>query len=299
LCGSDLHWFQDGAIGDATVARPLALGHEIGGVIASGPRAGTRVAVDPADPCERCEACVAGVANLCEALRFAGPGTTDGALRESMAWPSRLLVPVPDGIADAEVPLLEPLGVALHALDLGHVRGARHAAVIGCGPIGLLLVGALRAAGVPRVVASDPLAHRRDAAARAGATLVAATAADGSAPELAGSRVDVAFETAGEDAAVGTALAVVRPGGRVVLVGIPSDDRTTFRASLARRKGLTLVLSRRMQARHLARAAALVASGSVVLDGLVSGRVPLAEAPAAFAALERRDGLKLVVEPAR
>ena len=96
LCGSDLHWFAEGGIGDAVVTSPLVLGHELAGVVERGPRAGTRVAIDPAQPCLTCESCRRGHPNLCPTVRFAGHGGQDGGLRDLMAWPDELLYPLPD-----------------------------------------------------------------------------------------------------------------------------------------------------------------------------------------------------------
>ena len=163
------------------------LGHENAGVIADGPRRGQRVAIDPAIPDETCPQCRRGYRNLCPQLRFAGHGGTDGGLREFLAWPTALLHPLPDSLSDADGALLEPLGVALHALDLGHLRLGGSAAVIGCGPIGLMLVQLLLAGGASRVLAADPLPHRRQAAARFGARPAGRDAGD----------VDAAFEAAG------------------------------------------------------------------------------------------------------
>jgi L-iditol 2-dehydrogenase len=294
LCGSDRHWVTEGAIGDASLERPLVLGHEFAGVIASGPRSGQRVALDPAVPCDRCAVCAAGLPHLCPETSFAGHGETDGALRTRLAWPERLAHPVPDAVGDAEGALLEPLGVALHALDLGKVRGGTVAGVFGCGPIGLLVVQALAAAGARTIVATDPLPHRRAAAEASGA----ARALDpGELPD--GLSLDVAFETAGTDEALADAIAAVRPGGKVVLVGIPDGDRTSFTASPARRKGLTLLISRRMKPDHLPRAIELAAAGRVDLESLIGERHPLGEWQEAFAALVDRRTLKVVVEPQR
>ena len=286
ICGSDLHWWQEGGIGDARLDRPLVLGHENAGVIAGGPRRGQRVAIDPAIPDETCPQCRRGYRNLCPQLRFAGHGGTDGGLREFLAWPTARLHPLPDGLADADGALLEPLGVALHALDLGHLRLGGSAAVIGCGPIGLMLVQLLLAGGASRVLAADPLPHRRQAAARFGARPAGRDAGD----------VDAAFEAAGTDDAVHAAMTVVRPGGRVVLAGIPGGDRTSFRASTARRKGLTIAMSRRMNEAY-PRAMALAASGRVDLASLVTRTVPLAQTAEAFGTAARREGLKVVVRP--
>lgn len=311
LCGSDLHWFGEGGIGDARLDAPLVLGHEIAGVVESGPLAGRRVAVDPAVACGTCEQCLAGHRNLCPNVRFAGHGTQDGGLREYLAWPTRLLHPLPDAISDAGGAVLEPLGVAIHALDLGHMRVGSRVAVVGCGPIGLLLVQLARVAGATSVVAVDPLAHRREAARRFGADLAlspqelhgsgggtAAGASDTAAGGVAAADVpvDVAFEAAGPDDAVDAALTLARPGARVVLAGIPDHDRTAFRASVARRKGLTLVMVRRMGEVY-PRAIRLVERGLVDVDAVVSARYPLSRVSEAFASAVRREGLKVIVEP--
>jgi L-iditol 2-dehydrogenase len=293
ICGSDLHWWDEGAIGDARLTHPLVLGHEGAGVIADGPRRGERVAIDPAIPDETCRACRDGYRNLCYRIRFSGHGETDGMLREVMAWPSALLHPLPDQVSDADGAMLEPLGVAIHSADLGHLPFAGTASVIGCGPIGLLLIGVLKAAGASSVLAIEPLSHRREAAARMGADQVRDSA---EAPDDAG--VDVAFEAADNDSAVGLAMASVRPGGRVVLAGIPGDDAIRFGASLARRKGLTIAMVRRMNEVY-PRAISLAARGVVDLGAVVTSRYGLGEVREAFTEGARRTGLKVVVEPQR
>jgi L-iditol 2-dehydrogenase len=297
ICGSDLHWWDEGAIGDAVLTHPLVLGHEGAGVIAEGPRRGERVAIDPAIACGVCRACRDGYENLCYRIRFAGHAETDGMMREFMAWPSALLHPLPDHISDAEGALLEPLGVAVHSVDLGHLPFGGTACVVGCGPIGLLLVGVLKAAGASSVLAVEPLEHRRKAASRFGADAVA----EPGSPDLAGALglgADVAFEAAGTDEAVGLALESVRAGGRVVLAGIPGDDAIRFRASVARRKGLTIAMVRRMN-RVYPRAISLAARGVVDLGSLVSSRAGLPASAKAFGEAARRTGLKVIIEPLR
>jgi L-iditol 2-dehydrogenase len=286
VCGSDLHWFAESAIGDATLAHPLVLGHEAAGVITTGPRTGERVAIDPAIPCETCRACRDGYRNLCPNVIFAGHGETDGAMRELMTWPSDRLHPLPGPVSDAAGALLEPLGVAIQCVDLGHLPFGGTAAVIGCGPIGLLLVRLLKVSGARSVLAVEPLEHRLAAAAQLGA-------------DVAGDyEVDVAFEVAGNSDAVQVALDTVRPGGRVVLAGIPDDDTTTFRASTARRKGVTIAMVRRMNEVY-PRAIDLAARGVVDLDSLVTTRAGLADVDQALRQAYQRTGLKAVIEPQR
>jgi L-iditol 2-dehydrogenase len=216
-----------------------------------------------------------------------------------MPWPERLLHPLPDSLSDVEAALLEPLGVALHALELGRVGRGASAGVYGCGPLGLLLVQVLRLAGADVTVATDPLAHRAEAARALGATNALPTRRAGTEALPARLRhgLDVAFEVAGDDDAVATALDTLRPGGLLVLVGIPSGDRTSFAASVARRKALTIALCRRMRVRHLERAVALAERRDVELASLVTERFPLDRGAEAFTALRERRGLKVVVEP--
>jgi L-iditol 2-dehydrogenase len=306
ICGSDLHWYDQGSIGDAQISHPLVLGHEGAGVIADGPRRGQRVAIDPAIPCGVCRSCRDGYRNLCPRVRFAGHGGTDGMMREFMTWPDELLHPLPDELSDADGAVLEPLGVALHGYDLGHLPLGGTAAVIGAGPIGLLLIQVLRAAGARSVLAADPLPHRREAAAKFGADQVidpggapAEAVASGVETLLEGEDlgVDVAFEIAGTNDGVRLAMDAVRPGGRVVLAGIPDDDLTTFSASVARRKGLTLALVRRMNEAY-PRAISMAARGQVDLGPVVTHHFPLAGVDTAFRAANRRTGLKVIVENA-
>ena len=295
ICGSDLHWWDEGAIGDAKLTHPLVLGHEGAGVIAEGPRAGQRVAIDPAIPCQTCRACRDGYRNLCYRLKFSGHGDTDGMMREFMAWPTTALHPLPDRVSDADGAMLEPLGVAIHCVDLGHLPFGGTASVIGCGPIGLLLIEVLKVAGASSVLAIEPLAHRREAAERLGADEVADPAAF---DEGLRAGVDVAFEAAGNNQGVELAMASVRPGGRVVLAGIPGDDVITFGASLARRKGLTIAMVRRMNEVY-PRAISLAERGMVDLGSVVTSRTGLGEIPAAFGEAARRTGLKAIIEPQR
>jgi len=300
LCGSDLHWFAEAGIGDARLTQPLVLGHEFAGEIIEGDRRGEIVAVDPAIPCGRCEFCREGNPNFCENLYFAGHGLNDGALREKIAWPSANLYSLPENISAIEGVMLEPLGVAIHALDLSHMRMGMSVGVYGCGPIGLLIIQLARLMGASLILATEKLDHRLEAAERLGASEVY-RAKDGQEAEAIlsktnGRGVDVAFEVSTESEAVQSAIACARSGARVVLVGIPDDDRTAFQASVARRKGLTIMLCRRMKHTY-PRAIRLVAKGLVDVGSLVSHRFSLDEHQQAFDFASHRKGLKIVIEP--
>jgi L-iditol 2-dehydrogenase len=184
-------------------------------------------------------------------------------------------------------------------MDLAHLRVGMRVGVFGCGPIGLLILQLARQAGASSLIATDVLPHRLEAACLHGATHVF-PATDPLASEALGQvagphGLDVVFETAGDNAAVEAAVAHARPGGKVMLVGIPPDDRTSFSASLARRKGLTLRLVRRMKNTY-PRAIHLVATGRVDVRSLVTHTFPLEKAAEAFALASRREGLKVVIQ---
>jgi L-iditol 2-dehydrogenase len=296
VCGSDLHWFKDGGIGDAMLTRPLVLGHEFAGTTETG----ERVAVDPAIPCGGCEHCVRGDTNLCPSVRFAGHSNEDGGMRDFVCWPERLLHSLPDALSDADGAMLEPLGVAIHAVDLAHLRPGMSVGVFGCGPIGLLILQLARLSGASLVVASEIIPHRIEAARAFGADAVFHPEPD--LPEKAvlettgGRGLDIAFEVAGTQGAVDDAFAAVMPGGKVVLAGIPEEERTSFSASIARRKGLTIKMVRRMRNTY-PRAIRLVSGGKVDVRSLVTHIFPMEQAKQAFESAERRDGLKVMIKP--
>jgi L-iditol 2-dehydrogenase len=241
--------------------------------------------------------CRDGNPNLCLNIDFAGHGSTDGGMREYLAWPADRLHPVPDEFSADVVAALEPLGVALHAMDLAHSRIGESIGIVGCGPIGLMMIQLAWLSGASQVVAVEPLAHRRDAAQALGATVVHPDDAETLVVETTnGLGLDTLIEIAGNDAAVDTAIRICRAGARVVLAGIPGGDRTSFTASPARRKGLTFAMSRRMKDVY-PRTIALVGSGRVELSPLISAQFDLADVAAAFTLAANRAGNKTVVHP--
>lgn len=302
ICGSDLHWLDEAGIGDARLSHPLVLGHEFAAVAKSGVFKGRSVAVDPAVACGNCEFCLRGDPNFCTRLHFAGHDRDDGALREWMTWPQRCLHPLPESLSAADGAMLEPLGVAVHSVDLAHLRAGMTVGVFGAGPIGLLIVQLARLSGASWIVATDLLEHRLDAAREYGAheTILAHGGEEADRVlELTGGRgLDVCFEAAGDSGAVDAAIGAAGPGARVLLVGIPADDRVGFSASVSRRKGLTVKLVRRMKHTY-DRATVLVERGLVDVRSLVTHRYPLERFEEAFAVANRRDGIKVVLEPVR
>jgi L-iditol 2-dehydrogenase len=297
VCGSDLHTYADGRIGDTVVKEPVVLGHEFAGtVVEVGPEAwdglheplaaGRRVAVDPAIPCWHCDRCEAGHPNLCRNLKFMGLYPDDGALQEYFAVPARCCFPIPDSLTLEEGALLEPLGVAIHAVDLGKLEVARSVAILGCGPIGLLVLALAKLSGAAPIYTFDQFPWRLDAACQWGADEainIRENKPVAAIHDLTSRHgVDVVFEAAWGAEATDQAMRMADLGGRVVLIGIPSEDTATFTHSVARRKGLTIALCRRMKHTY-PRAIQLAASGKVSLDALVSHRFDLEDTGQAFA----------------
>ena len=299
ICGSDLHMYATGAIGYTKIEAPFTLGHEfMGEVVAVGEKAqsglhgsltiGQRVAVEPAVPCLQCELCEAGHPNLCPSHEFYGVYPTHGALCERLIVPARNCFPIPDEISDGGGTLLETLGVAIHALDLAKLKVAKTVAVIGCGPVGLLIQRLAVLSGAGEVYAMDPLAWRAGQAKAWGVTEAWPVRSDEALGKLKeatqGRGVDVVFEAAWADESIDHAMEMAAYGGRVVLVGIPPDDKAGFTHSMARRKGLTLMMARRMK--HTYPRAIRLASGTepaVPLDDLISETFPLTQTAEAFA----------------
>jgi len=296
ICGSDLHSYADARIGDTKVQSPLILGHEFSAEVEEAGaesldgrfepiRPDTRVAVDPAQPCGRCELCEKGHPNLCRRLHFCGNNPDSGSLCQWMHMPARSCFPVPDMIDDVEAALLEPLGVALHAVDLARIRVSDSVAIVGAGPIGLLILQIAKLAGANPIFISDRFPWRLVRAEKYGGIPIHCNDEDvvrRVQRETHSRGVDVAIEAAWGDSSVEQACETARLGGRVVLVGIPSDDRLSIKHSTARRKGLTILMSRRMK--HIyPRAIQLMERRAVDLRGLVSHRFPLASAAEAFA----------------
>lgn len=311
ICGSDLHTYADGRIGDTVVKEPLVLGHEFAGVVAAvGPDArdghdrplnvGQRVAVDPALPCWRCDMCEAGHPNLCRNLGFMGLFPDNGALQEYLICPARNCFPLPDQF-NAEIgALLEPLGVALHAVDLAKLKLARSVAVLGCGPIGLMIMRLAKLSGASPVYAVDQFPWRLDAALEWGADTVINFREREPIKAILemteGHGVAVVMEAAWAGQAVAQAVEMADLGARVVLVGIPGEDDFCCKHSTARRKGLTLVMCRRMK--HVyGRAISIASSGVLNLESVVSHRFTLSQTAEAFAlnAAYQDEALKVMI----
>lgn len=302
VCGSDLHYYLEGAIGSQTITEPFIPGHEFAGHLLEdrpelGLRKGELVAVDPAIPCGHCEWCRRDEINLCPNTVFLGAPPNPGAMAERIAVEPAQVVKLPPGFSVAEAMMLEPLGVAIHAIGLARPRLLESVAVIGCGPIGLLMLAVARLAGVGRIYAIDPVAYRADAAGALGADAVGPDSSR-VAEWTEGRGVDLVLEATNAGSGFQHAAEAARIGGRIVLVGIPHGNSYTLAASTARRKGLSVKFSRRMGDVY-PRAIDLVARHRLDVTRIVTHHIPLAEGARAFQLQsEHTDGaLKSMIQP--
>ena len=312
ICGSDLHTYQDGRIGSTALQGPLVLGHEFAGVVdavdekvidgnGSPLQIGTPVAVDPAQPCGHCELCERGHPNLCNNIRFLGLYPDDGALQEHLLVPASTCFPIPAGTDFGVGTLLETLGVALHAVDLANIRVGDSCAILGAGPIGLCILQIVKLAGANPIFVADKFDWRLELARKLGATTTINCDRQDTVKEIEkatqGRGVDVAIEAAWADQSIQQATDLARNGGRLVLVGIPGNDVLILKHSVARRKGLTIRMARRMK--HVyPRAIGLLNRGAVDLSSLISHRFPLDRAADAFAMNNRYEKgvVKVIIE---
>ncbi len=315
VCGSDVHYFTHGRIGKYVVEQPLVLGHEVSGVVdAVGPevtrlKVGDRVALEPGYPCRRCTFCKQGKYNLCPDMTFMATPPVDGALSEYVLWPDDFTFAVPDSISDDAAALLEPLAVGIWAARKGEVGPGQSIAVFGAGPIGCTTIQAARAAGATTLIAVDIEDFRLDLARKVGAThtfnarngdpldFIRQLTAERDGVPLSHAGVDVAFETGGTLATTRLALASPRPGGSVVLVGLPPDPEISLDiAGAAQREAVIKGVFR--YANCYPTAIELVASGQVDLDALVTHRYPFAQTPEAFefADREKKTSMKVLID---
>lgn len=296
VCGSDVHYYKEGAIGSFVVDYPLVLGHEAGGTIvdtgaAVDPaRLGRRVALEPQRPCRRCRHCKTGRYNLCTAMEFFATPPVDGTFCDYVVLPADFAHPVPDTLSDEAVALLEPLSVGLWACHKAGVTAGSRVLVTGAGPIGAMAVQAARAAGATEIVVSDPVESRRRRILGLGATEVVDPVSGFDAAAL---EVDAFVECSGATPAVLDGLASLRGGGAAVLVGHGAEEITMPVLPLQTREVTITGVFRYVDTWPTA--IGLVASGRVDLDSMVTARYPLERTEEALNADDDPLSMKAVV----
>jgi L-iditol 2-dehydrogenase len=307
ICGSDLHLYREGRIGDSVVQAPLVLGHEAAGIVSAvgsdvgDLKVGDRVIVEPGLACGRCRLCVLGRYNLCSQVSFLGIPPTDGLMADLVRVPRRWIHRLPDALTDAEGAMIEPFAVGLQAVEEAGVGPGQSVAILGAGPIGLMILQAARVRGAAAIVSIDLAEPALAMARRLGATEIV-NPRERDVGEVVravagGDGVDVVIEAVGAAATIRQTLELVRRGGVVTLVGIASEPAVPFNVNHVVRRGIQVRPSFRYAHQHPT-AISLVAQRRVDLLSPITHRFPFREAVDGFGFVDQHKAevIKGVIE---
>jgi L-iditol 2-dehydrogenase len=297
VCGSDVHYYKEGRIGDYVVEQPLVLGHEVSGVVVDvGPgvpeeRVGQRVAIEPQKPCRRCRACKTGHQNLCKQMEFYATPPVDGTFCDYVLAPADFAHPVPDDLSDHAAALLEPFSVGIWACTKAAIEPGSRVFVTGGGPIGALAALAARSFGASEVVVSDLVESRRERILSFGAT----STVDPRDPsfDAAALEVDAFIECSGATPAVLQGLDSLRGGGTAVLVGLGAPTMELPVQLIAMKEIVLTGVFRYVDTWPKAIAAAQ--QPGTDLDGLVTAEFPLEQVEEALNSDDDPQSMKSVV----
>lgn len=291
VCGSDIHYYKTGKIGSQVVKYPFTVGHECAGIIekigssVKRVKPGDLVAVEPAMACGKCDQCIAGRPHTCRKLRFLGcPSQAEGCLAEYLVMPQECCFPVGKGMSSARAALSEPLAIGFYAARKAMPLKGAHIAILGCGPIGLSVMVCARLMGALRIYMTDPIRERLQVAAQNGAHWTGNPGAGDVVETISSIRpqlMDVVFECCGEPSALDQAVELLKPGGKLMLVGIPATDRISIVIDKARRKELCLQNVRR-QCDCLHPTLNLMQTGKINADFMITHRFGFERAREAF-----------------
>lgn len=291
VCGSDVHYYTHGRIGEQVVEYPFTVGHECAGVVQEVGRGvtelapGDRVAIDPAMPCGACDQCRSARPHTCRKLRFLGcPGQAEGSLSEFIAMPASSCFRLDDALSFEAGVLSEPLSIGLYACQLAGTLEGRAIGVLGCGPIGLSVILPARALGARAIYATDRIDARVAMAHQAGADRAGNVDTEDTTAAIAEREpllLDYVFECCGQQAAVDQAIELLKPGGTLLMIGIPAEDRISFPIDRMRRKEIRFQNVRR-QNDCTGRCLEMMAGGRLDAEFMVTHHYAFDETKAAF-----------------
>jgi L-iditol 2-dehydrogenase len=291
VCGSDIHYYTTGRIGSQIVKYPFAVGHEGAGVVVATGRdvkrvkPGDKIAIEPAMPCHKCDQCLAGRQHTCRKLRFLGcPGQAEGCLTEYLVMPEENCFPLEGSLTADHGSISEPLAIGVYSVKKsGGVRGM-NIGIFGFGPIGMSVMLASKAEGVQGTFITDKIEPRLAIAMKEKATFTANPLKDSIAKSILNydkSGLDVVFECCGQQEAFDQAVEVLKPGGRLVVVGIPEFDLWSMDVESTRRKEISVQFIRR-QVNCVEPALEMMKSGKINITNMVTHRFPFGKAADAF-----------------
>jgi L-iditol 2-dehydrogenase len=301
VCGSDVHYYLAGRIGSKIVRYPYIVGHECSATVeAAGKkvkrtRPGETVAVEPAVSCHECPQCKMGRENTCCKLKFLGiPGELAGCLCEYIVMPQECCFPTNGRLSLEQAAFCEPLAIGVYTIQQSHLNKGAKIAILGSGPIGLSCMVAAKIQDAAEIYMTDRIDYRVEFAKKAGATWAGNPDKQDVVKDILQREplgVDIACECAGQQETIDQAVEVLRPGGFLMLVGIPEYDRISFAIDRIRRKEITIINVRR-QNRCTSQAMELVASGRLKIDHFVTHRFKLEQTQEAFDLVaDYRDGV--------
>ena len=307
ICGSDLHYFHHGGFGAVRIQQPMVLGHEVAGTVAAvadgvtSVKVGDRVAVNPSRPCGRCKFCLEGLPNQCLEMRFYGSAMrmphVQGAFRDALVCDASQCHQIAPGIPLEQAALAEPFSVGLHGVSRAGSLLGKRVLVSGCGPIGALAVAAARVHGAAEIVVTDVVDEPLAVARALGASLTINAATDaGWVQRYSADKgtFDVMLECSGNERALRDGLAVMRPRGIVVQLGLGGD--VSIPQNLVVAKELSICGSFRFHA-EFALAVRLINERRVDLSPVITRSFPMTEARQAFElASDRQRAMKVLID---
>lgn len=291
VCGSDIHYYVSGKIGSQVVQYPFTVGHEGSGVVDAVGKGvtmvlpGDRIAIEPAMPCWECDQCKEGRPHTCRNLRFLGcPGQAEGSLSEYIVMPETSCFKIPDQMTYDEAAISEPLAIGLYAVKQSIPMEGAKVGILGFGPIGMSVLLPALAMGAKEAYVTDKIEERLQIAERSGALLTGnpdkedvVEKISGKAPEL----LDVVFECCGQQEAIDQAVDLLKPGGKLMIIGIPEFERWSFAVDKARRKELCIQNVRR-QNEAVQPALDMIASGEISVEAMATHRFSFEDTKKAF-----------------
>lgn len=301
VCGSDVHYYETGRIGSMVVEYPFRLGHELSATVeeigdkVSRVKIGDEVAVDPAMPCFQCDQCLAGRENTCRNLIFLGcPGQAQGCLCEYIVMPEQSVFSTDGKITLEQAVLAEPLSIGVYAVQQATLPKGANIAVLGCGPIGLCVKVAAQAIGCEGIFMTDKIDGRTRIAKESGANWAGNPDRENIVEEILQREpggMDVVFECAGEQETIDQSVELLKPGGKLMLIGIPREERISMVIDQCRRKEITIINVRRQNGCMQA-AIDLIVAGEIDVDFMLTHSFNYSKTAEAFELVANyRDGV--------